>query len=215
MVLESRLDKKVFFLLGIFVLSLVTANILGSKITTLFGISVSVGIFTFPFTFIVTDIIEEVLGKKVSKYFLFVGVTALALLFVLTGLSVLVPAAERFADQAEAYNSTFQHSLRFIFASMVAFALGQMHDIWAFEFWKKKTDGKFLWLRNNFSTIVSQGIDTFIFMFLAFYQLTDRFTAGFVFELALTYWLFKIVFALIDTPLVYAGVQWLKTDTKK
>ena len=100
--------------------------------------------------------------------------------------------------------------MRFILASLVAFILSQTHDIWAFEFWRKKTNGRLLWLRNNLSTIISQGMDTFIFMFLAFYHLTDRFTAGYVAQLALTYWIIKIIFAALDTPVVYAGVQWLK-----
>jgi hypothetical protein len=207
---QTPQEKKILLLLGIFILALTTANLLGAKITTLFGVSVSVGIFTYPFTFLVTDIVEEVMGKKVSKLFLHVGIVALILLFGLSALSVALPAAERFADQAAAYNTTFQHSMRFIFASLVAFAISQFHDIWAFNFWKQKSKGRFLWLRNNLSTIVSQGIDTFLFMFLAFYQLTDRFTAGFVTELALTYWAFKIAFALLDTPLVYAGVRWLR-----
>ncbi len=212
MVFNTSIQKKTALLLGIFVLALTTANLLGSKITVLFGVNVSVAIFTYPFTFVVTDIIEEVHGKKTSRFFLLVGALSLIVLFALTAISVSLPAAERFAEGAAAYNTTFKHSLRFILASLTAFVISQSHDIWAFEFWKSRTSGRFLWLRNNLSTIASQGVDTFIFMFLAFYQLTDRFTAGFVVELALTYWAIKILFAVIDTPVVYAGVQWLKKD---
>ncbi len=212
--LNSHPGKRVLLLLGVFVLALTTANILGSKITTLFGVSVSVGIFTYPFTFVVTDIIEEVYGKALSKQFLMVGVVALVLLFALVALSVALPAAERFADGAAAYDSTFTHSMRFIFASLVAFAVSQFHDVWAFGFLKKKTNGKMLWLRNNLSTWISQSIDTLLFMFLAFYHLTDKFTTGYVLELSLTYLAFKIAFAILDTPLVYAGVRWLRAGTK-
>lgn len=208
--LTTGQGKRILLLLGIFILALTTANVLGSKVTTILGVSVSVGIFTYPFTFVVTDIVEDVFGKELSRQFLIVGIIALILLFALVSLSVALPAAERFADAATAYNSTFTHSMRFIFASLVAFGISQFHDLWAFNFWKKKTGGKMLWLRNNLSTWVSQGIDTFLFMFLAFYKLTDRFTAGFVVELALTYWAFKIAFAILDTPLVYAGVRWLR-----
>lgn len=207
---QTPQEKKVLFLLGVYVLAMCAANLLGSKVTEIVGISVSVGIFALPFTFVVTDVIEDVMGKKVTRLFLFVGIACLLLLFALTALSVALPAADRFADQAGAYNSTFKNSLRFIVASIIAFGISQSHDIWAFEFWKTKTKGKWLWLRNNLSTAISQGIDTFIFMFIAFYQLTDKFTAAYVVELALIYWAFKIVFALIDTPLVYAGVKWLK-----
>jgi len=93
---------------------------------------------------------------------------------------------------------------------LVAFTLSQTHDIWAFNFWKQKTKGRFLWLRNNLSTIVSQFIDSTIFMFIAFYAITPKFTVGFIFSLIIPYWLFKIAFAILDTPLVYAGVKWLR-----
>ncbi|MFH1426340.1 MAG: queuosine precursor transporter [Candidatus Kerfeldbacteria bacterium] len=210
--IHSPQAKKIFFLLGIYILALCSANLLGSKVTSLFGISVSVGIFALPFTFVVTDIIEDVFGKKVSRQFLLTGLACLVLLFILTGLSVALPAAERFADQADAYNATFKNSMRFILASIVAFGISQSHDIWAFEFWKKKTSGKMLWLRNNLSTMASQAIDTLLFMFIAFYQLTDKFTVAYILELAVVYWLFKIAFAALDTPLVYAGVKWLKRE---
>ncbi len=213
--LTSREGKKVMMLLGIFVLALTTANLLGSKVTPIWGVAVSVSIFTYPFTFVVTDIIEEVYGRELSKQFLMTGVVALLLLFAITALSVYLPAHERFADSAEAYSGTFKNSLRFIIASVTAFGISQLHDIWSFEFWKKKTNGKFLWLRNNLSTFVSQGIDTFIFMFIAFYGISDRFTAGFIVELSLTYWAFKLAFAVLDTPLVYAGVRWLRGEVVK
>ncbi len=207
---ETIKEKKLLFLLGIFIVALTTANLLGTKITMILGVSVSVGIFTYPFTFVVTDVVEEVWGKAVSRQFLYVGIIALILLFALVSFFVWLPPAERFANQADAYNSTFKNSLRMIAASLIAFTISQSHDIWSFSFWKQRTQGRFLWLRNNLSTMVSQGLDTFIFMFIAFYHMTDKFTALYVTELALTYWAFKIVFSIIDTPLVYAGVRWVR-----
>ena len=76
---------------------------------------------------------------------------------------------------------------------------------------KKITKGKYLWLRNNLSTVISQLIDTTLFMFIAFYMVTPQFTAPFIIELIIPYWLFKVGFAFIDTPLVYLGVKWLKS----
>lgn len=109
--------------------------------------------------------------------------------------------------------------MRIIIASITAFALAQFHDVWAFHFWKARTKGRFLWLRNNLSTIVSQAIDTFVFMMIAFYQITPKFTFEFVIALAIPFYLFKIAFAILDTPLVYLGVRWLRgssdlTETK-
>ena len=95
-------------------------------------------------------------------------------------------------------------------ASLIAFLISQTHDVWAFNLWKEKTGGKYLWLRNNASTIVSQFLDTTVFMFIAFYQFTPKFTVPFIFSLIIPYWLFKVLFAIIDTPFIYLGVWWLK-----
>lgn len=211
---ETVQQRKVALLLGLFIFALSAVNLLGTKITTIFGISVSVGIFAYPLTFMITDIVGEVYGKKVSRQFLFIGVISLIVLFAYTALAVALPPAARFADQA-AYETIFSNSLRFIAASIIAFAVSQAHDIITFAALKKRTEGKLLWFRNNLSTFLSQGIDTFLFMFIAFYNTSPRMTAGFVTELALTYWGLKILFAFIDTPLVYAGVRWLRAGMKE
>ncbi len=201
--------QKVNILLGLFVSAIVAANLLGTKITTIFGISASVGIFMFPVTFLITDIIEEVYGKKKVVGFIYSGFAALIMVMAFTALSVYLPPASRYGLNAE-YAKIFSPSLRIMIASVTAFIIAQYHDILAFNFWKKKTHGRFLWLRNNASTIVSQFIDTTIFMFIAFYMVTPKFTADFIFALIIPYWLLKVVASFIDTPFVYAGVRWLK-----
>ena len=128
--------------------------------------------------------------------------------------NILMGIMERYAYNGE-YETIFGASLRIMVASIIAYIISQYHDIWAFEFWKAKTKGRFLWLRNNFSTIVSQAIDTLIFMFIAFYHLTPKFDALFILELAIPYYLFKIAFAIMDTPFIYLGVRWLKTGKKR
>ncbi len=202
-------DEKLLILLGLFIGLLVAANLLGNKITTFMGISFAVGIFAYPFTFLITDMVEEVFGKEKAKTFVKAGIITLVAVFLLTLLSVYLPPAERFAFNQE-YSTVFGFSLRIIFASLIAFGISQTHDLFAFDFWKKKTKGKYLWLRNNLSTIVSQFIDTTIFMFLAFYQMTPKFDIYFVFQLIVPYFLLKVLVALIDTPFCYLGVKWLK-----
>lgn len=203
------LDTKTNILISIFITSLVAANLLGSKITVFFGVAVSVGIFAYPITFLVTDIIEEVHGKKKAQNLIWGGIVTLVLLFGLVLISRALPAADRYPHN-EAYLTVFGASLRIIIASLIAFTLSQTHDVWALNFWKQKTHGKFLWLRNNLSTMASQFIDTTLFMFIAFYKIAPKFDAGFIFKLIIPYFLFKVLFAAIDTPLVYAGVRWLK-----
>lgn len=178
------------------------------------GISVSVGIFMVPLTFLITDIVEEVYGKEVVKHFIVVGVFTIILVFLFTGFFIWLPPNERFAYNEE-YKIIFGSSMRIMLASVIAFFLAQMHDVWAFSYWKKKTGGKYLWLRNNLSTWVSQAIDTIVFMMIAFYQITDKFTLTFIIQLSIPYYLFKVTFALLDTPFVYLGVAWLRDGMKK
>jgi uncharacterized integral membrane protein (TIGR00697 family) len=172
-------------------------------------IHVSVGILTVPLMFLVTDIIEEVHGKKKVKEFIFVGVVSMLLLILITSLAVNLPAAERSIND-ESYRAIFKVTIRMAIASVIAFAISQLHDMWSFDFWKRATKGRYLWLRNNLSTIVSQLIDSTIFMFIAFYKSAPMWDAVFVVSLIVPYWIFKILFALLDTPFAYLGVKWMK-----
>ncbi|OQY48884.1 MAG: hypothetical protein B6242_01025 [Anaerolineaceae bacterium 4572_78] len=202
---------KVNMLLGIFVALLIGMNLLGVKVVEIFGIAVSVGIFMAPITFLITDIIEEVYGKKVVGNFLATGLTSLIIVFVYTAIFVVLEPAGRY-DYNEEYRIIFGSSLRIMAASFVAFSLAQLNDMFVFEFLKNKTEGRSLWLRNNISTMLSQAIDTFVFMFIAFWQITPKFDLAFIISLAIPYYLFKIAFAALDTPLVYLGVWWLREE---
>jgi len=209
--MQISTQQKLSILSSVFVAALVAGNLLGTKITTILGVSVSVGIFAYPITFLITDAIEEVFGKKAATHLMYSALAALVLVMIITAVAVILPPATRY-DHNDAYTTVFGNTLRIIIASIIAFFLSQTHDIWAFHFWKTQTKGKFLWLRNNLSTIVSQFVDTTIFMFIAFYQMTPKFDVSFIFSLIIPYWLFKIAFAIIDTPLVYGLVYWLKKD---
>tara|TARA_Y100000310_G_scaffold276428_1_gene293549 strand:- start:3228 stop:3875 length:648 start_codon:yes stop_codon:yes gene_type:complete len=211
---NQQCSLRLHILFGLFVGLLVGMNLLGNKITTLAGISVSVGIFMYPLTFLITDIVEEVYGKEVIKHFIIVGVLTIVMMILFTRLSIWLPPNARFSYNKE-YKIIFDSSTRIMIASVIAFALAQLHDMWAFAYWKNKTHGKFLWLRNNLSTWVSQAIDTFVFMMIAFYHVTDKFTFSFIIQLAIPFYLFKIAFAVLDTPFVYAGVAWLRGSNNK
>ncbi len=204
-----KLNFKLTILTAIFVGGLLAANTLGSKVTMLFGVAVSVGIFAYPLTFMITDAVAEVYSKKKAKQIVWAALIAQVLVLILTYISVKMPPAARY-EINDQYVTVFSGSLRMIVASLIAFMVSQTHDIWAFDFWKKITGSKYLWLRNNASTFVSQAIDTLLFMFIAFYHVSDKFTFLFILQLSLSYWLFKVVFAVVDTPFVYLLVRWLK-----
>ncbi|MDX9893423.1 MAG: queuosine precursor transporter [Patescibacteria group bacterium] len=176
-------------------------------------VHVSVGILTVPIMFLVTDIVEEVLGKETAKKFINAALIVMIFTVIITAVSVWLPAdpSRQYFSQ-EAYANIFAVTIRMSIASIIAFILAQYHDLWAFNFWKEKTGGRWLWLRNNASTIVSQLIDSTAFMFIAFYGLTPKFNILYIISLIIPYWIFKILFALIDTPFAYLGVRWLKTE---
>ncbi len=220
--MKWNLESKTNLFLGLFVASIIAANLLGSKLSHIGVVTFSVGIFAYPISFMITDAIEEVHGKEKTKQFVWVAFICMLLVLVLTILSVALPYSSRSHVQAEQYKPVFGTSIRFLIASISAFILAQMHDIWAFNFWKEKTKGRFLWLRNNMSTMISQFIDTVAFMFIGLYHLPwswlpagfnvtpPAYNALFVFSLVIPYWALKVFVALIDTPLVYMGVKFLR-----
>ncbi len=215
---------KADILTGLFIAGLISANLLGGKIAKLGPIDFSVGILAFPITFLVTDIIGEVFGKKKAKQVVFIGLISMLFVIILTFISIYLPTAERSYIQHEEFAKMFGISVRFMIASVTAFFLAQMHDIWAFHYWKQKTKGKWLWLRNNASTIVSQAIDSVVFMFIALWHIpvwlakflpfientSPKFTAAYIFTLLMPWWILKVVMAIADTPFMYCGVKWLK-----
>ncbi len=206
-------DKKITLLQIIFVTSMILANIVGIKIINIASLSVSMGIWLVPVAFLITDMLTEVKGRQFVANLIWATSIALIFSFIFIQISVWVSPAERFTNN-EAFVSIFKTSSRMFIASVIAFAISQFHDIWAFGFWKKKTKGKYLWLRNNLSTIVSQFIDTTIFIFLAFYKVAPQFDFAFMWHLILPYYVMKIILALIDTPFVYLGIKWLRKNNE-
>ena len=205
------IDYKTQILLTVFVSSLLLGNLLGSKLIEIFGIVTSVGLFGYPVTFLITDIVEEVRGKEVTKIFVHAGFLSLCIAVLFVFVSTGLPPSPLYPHN-EAYNYVFSNSLRLILASMIAFVISQHHDIWAFNFWKQKTNGRHLWLRNNLSTIVSQLLDSIIFMFIAFYRATPELGAVQIFYMIMPLWILKVIFALLDTPFVYLGIRWLAAE---
>jgi queuosine precursor transporter len=214
--LERPGARAYIILAAIFTGSIVAANLIGTKVIPFFTIggfefTGSIGIFLFPLTFLITDIVAEIYGPKATRAIVTGTLIVLAIVLAVTALATVIPPASRFAAQNDAYVSIFRSSLRIMVASIVAFTLSQYHDVWAFDFWKKRTKGRFLWVRNNASTIVSQLIDTIVFMLIAFWGTNERFTLAFVLgSMVPPYYLLKVIAAFADTPLVYLGVSLLR-----
>ncbi len=196
---------------ALYITGMILVNTVGSKIISLFGVRVSVGIFFMPVLFLITDIVGEVKGHELANLYVRFSILMLVLLFVITGIFVKVTPHASWDLQTQ-YQQIFGMSMRMSLASLISFAVSQSLDVSLFMYIRKLNHGKMLWLRNNFATIVSQFIDTVLFMFIAFYHLTPKFDVAYIFSLIIPYWLFKVVFALLDTPFCYLGVHWLSKE---
>jgi len=205
--------EKTQILLALFVTSLIAANLLGNKITMLLGVSVTVGIFSYPLTFMVANIIGETHGKKMVHDFIYIGIFSLVVMFGFIVLSLWLPPAERFAFNAE-YATIFSLSLRMIIASIIGFGVSQYNNARLFNSLREKYQQQNSMIHYNVSVIISQFLDTVVFMYIAFFHMTPKFTAAYVFSLVIPYWLMKVLFTLLSTPFYYGGVKWLKKDVK-
>lgn len=213
-------DKKYAILLGVFIASLTSSNYLAAKIAVLGSISnidlfVPAGVLAYAVTFTVTDVISEVYGKKAASMTVFIGFITQFFIIAYSLVAVLLPIAPFQGEYNTIFNRIFGVAPNIVAASLIAYLISQNHDIWAFHWWKRKTRGRYLWLRNNASTIVSQFIDTLIFITLAF-NILPTLTGGVVVPwstipfIILGQYLVKVSIALFDTPFVYLGVYILK-----
>jgi len=193
----------------LYITFMVLVNTIGSKIISLAGVRVSVGIFFMPFLFVATDIVGEVYGEKEVKTFVNISIGMLVIMLAMTRLCIAIAPNANWPYQNE-YSIIFGSSLRMTLASIVGFAVSQKLDVILFAAIRRITGEKHLWIRNNVATIICQFLDTVLFEFIAFWHLTPQYTVSFLFTLIIPYWLFKVLFALLDTPICYLGVRWLK-----
>ena len=205
--------KDQFFLVltGIFIASLVTCNLIANKFVTVdlgFKIFiVSAGILPYPLTFLVTDLISELYGQKKANLGVFSGFIASLFVLLFLWLGGQFNAIPNSLVNDATYDSVFRNAWRLIGASMIAYLFAQFVDVRIFHFWKKLTDGKHLWLRNNGSTIASQLIDTTLVICILFVGVWN---ADQILSAIIDGWVFKMLMALLDTPIIYGVIYLLK-----
>lgn len=211
--LKSEAENIYLILSALFIASLVTSNLIFQKFFSFdfFGlhtVELSVGILPYPVTFLITDIISEIYGKKRAHKVVMAGLFASAFMLLIIIVSSWVNATDWSPVQNEEFKKVFGFTFIAVAASLMAYLLAQFIDVQLFHFWKKKTKGRHLWLRNNASTFTSQFIDTFTVLFLlcSFKVIEWELFA----ILLLNGYLFKVVIALLDTPIIYFIVYLFK-----
>ena len=215
--LKRKLAARIYlYLSALFITSLVVSNLIFQKFFywypfkgEVFGsrlFELSVGILPYPLTFLITDLISEIYGKKAANRVVTAGIFASFFSIGILLMADYVPAMESSPVDDATFNKVFSLSPLAVLASMIAYLLAQFFDIKIYHYWKKLTQGKMLWLRNNFSTFTSQFLDTFsVVLLLSLFGILpwDLFVG-----LVMSGFVFKVIVAALDTPLLYLFV-WI------
>ncbi|GAA4297168.1 queuosine precursor transporter [Aestuariibaculum suncheonense] len=216
MTLKDKLAaQRIYMLLGaLFITSLVVSNLIFQKFfywypfdIEIFGsklFEISVGILPYPITFLITDLISEIYGKKRANQVVVAGIFASLFSLLIVYVSSIVPATSWSPVGDQMFTTVFGNTVLAVFASMMAYLFAQFIDIQIYHYWKSLTKGKHLWIRNNFSTFISQFVDTFtvVGLLCVFHIISWENFLG----LILSGFLFKVLIAMCDTPFMYLGV---------
>ena len=217
---DKKLAYKIYLYLGaMFITSLVVSNLIFQKFfywnpfgeIRVFGASlfeVSVGILPYPITFLITDLISEIYGRKKANQIVTAGIFASFFSMGIILLADFVPAIPNSPVDDVIFGKVFALSPIAVLASMLAYLFAQYVDIAIYHFWKKLTHGKHLWLRNNFSTFLSQFIDTCtVVSLLCLFKVLPW---SMFYGLVISGFLFKVLIAFLDTPFLYFFVYILR-----
>lgn len=211
-------QKLYLYLAGLFITSLVVSNLIFQKFffwypfdVTIFGtrlFELSVGILPYPITFLITDLISEIYGRKSANRVVIAGIFASFFSIGILWLAGVVPAIDSSPVDDATFQEVFALSPLAVLASMIAYLSAQFIDIRIYHYWKRVTKGRHLWLRNNFSTFSSQIIDstTVILLLCIFGVLPWNLFLG----LVVSSILFKVMIAAIDTPFLYLFVGLIR-----
>jgi len=192
---------------SVFIGMLTISNVLAFKLVEFTTLLIApAGVFAYAITYPMTDTMVEIFGKDKVKFIVFIGVLTQLLVLGIIQLSVILPSASFFQHQSE-FALVLSQSSRIIFASLIAYLFSQLWDITIFSWTKKKTKGKYLWLRNNLSTISSQLLDSTLFVIIAFYGMMST---SELLMLVIGQYFVKVIIAVMDTPIVYMLVYIIR-----
>lgn len=211
--LKTKAYRYYLILASLFICSLVVSNLIFQKFFFWnpfgwFNFEISVGILPYPITFLITDLISEIYGKKRANEVVIAGIFASVFSLLIIYVAQLAPATNWSPVGDDTFKTVFGNSIIAVMASMTAYLAAQFLDVQIYHFWKKTTKGKHLWIRNNFSTFSSQFMDTFIVLLLmcAFGVIEWSRFGG----LLLNGYIFKALIAALDTPFLYFFVHLFK-----
>jgi uncharacterized integral membrane protein (TIGR00697 family) len=196
--------------------AIILANLQGPKLTVIFGVQTSLGVIFYSSIFFATDLLSENYGKAVATRAVRMGFAVSIIVLLMLSLALMYlpsdrPETAEFSnDIHEAFATIVDFTPRFILGSLLAYIISQSFDVWAFHRIKRATGEKWLWLRNNLSTMTSQVVDTAMYSLVVWWGTVDLVTA---LQLGAAKYVFKLVIAAVDTAFIY-GAKSLKKPTE-
>ncbi len=192
---------------ALFLTCLLTANVTASKLVSAGSLTLTAGIVLFPVSYIVGDVLTEVWGYAATRKVIWLGFACNALMVGAIWVAGVLPPAPFWKGQA-AWDEILGQTPRILAASFIAYLIGEFANAYVLARLKIATAGRWLWVRTMGSTIVGEGLDSLVFVALAF---SGTVAAGGLVAIFINQWLIKVVYEGLATPLTYAAVAWLKT----
>lgn len=212
---QSKKDYVFVILAGIFITNAVVAELIGGKLIQIGPFVMSIGILPWPIVFLTTDLINEYFGQKGVRKLSFITAGLIAYAFLVLFLAIIVPAAKGISPVNDVqFTAVFGQSMWIIVGSITAFLISQLIDVMVFHYVKEKTGNKKIWLRATGSTVISQLIDSFIVLGIAFW-LPGKINFETFLSSALTGYTFKLSVAILLTPLIYLGHYLIRNFLKE
>lgn len=234
--IHERRERAYLVLAGFFLCAMTLLNVIGiTRFVQLGPMALAVGVLPYPLTFLCTDLISELYGRSRANFVVWLGLGLnffiLAVLWLGNAVpavpidtqppwqvlelaeSITLPNGEKIEQSVELFFLIYACTSGAIFASMMAYIAAQFCDVWLFHFWRRLTNGKHLWLRNNFSTLISQGVDSVMVISITFgaVYLAGQMSLDQLLVLVGSSYLFKMTVALADTLPFYGLVHWMRS----
>ncbi len=233
--LQERRERVFLVLAGFFLCAMTLLNVIGiTRFVQLGPMQLAVGVLAYPLTFLCTDLISELYGRARANFMVTVGLVLNLFILAIMWLGNALPAVDSAAQppwqtlqlasdvglpsggsvsgSVELFYLIYANTSGAVLASMLAYVLAQYVDVYLFHWIKNKTAGKYLWLRNNGSTIISQLVDSATVVSVTFGAafFAGDMAIGVILGLMYSNYLFKLFSALIDTPIIYLLIARLK-----
>jgi uncharacterized PurR-regulated membrane protein YhhQ (DUF165 family) len=231
--IRERRERVFLVLAGFFLCAMTMLNIIGiTRFVQLGPLALAVGVLPYPLTFLCTDLVSELYGRARANFLVTVGLMLNGFIIATMWVGNQLPSADQtppwqliqlaedvalpngsvVSGSVELFSLMYATTSGAVLASMLAYIAAQYCDVFMFHFWKRLTKGKHLWLRNNGSTLVSQGVDSFMVIVVTFGAqfIAGAMSGGALLVLMGSNYLFKMFVALADTPFFYAGVHYLR-----